>query len=37
MPSDLAERGVLEAAELLRACRVSSVELVQARYAQIER
>lgn len=37
MSSDLCELGVLEAAAALRARRVSSVELVAALYAQIER
>ena len=34
--TDLSELGVLEAAELLRGRRISSVELVQALYAQID-
>lgn len=37
MSSDLSELGVLEAAAALRSRRVSSVELVQALYAQIDR
>lgn len=37
IPSDLAELGVLEAAAALRSRRVSSVELVEALQAQIER